>query len=95
MQMITLSALGLLITGVANHIYGLSSMTPARHTWMAAHNVLGLLFVIFSVWHVVLNRRMLWNHLRNTSIVGREMLLVGIIVMLAALFVSHAFLLGE
>ena len=96
-EMIAFCALGLLVTGVFNHIHGFSPLTTARHAWMAAHNVLGLLFVFFSIWHVALNRRMFWNHikkaLRGGSIACRETLLVGVILLLAMLSVSHAFLL--
>jgi hypothetical protein len=59
------SGLGLPVTGYMNHLYQFSPMTPARHAWMMAHNLLGVLFVIFALWHAVLNRRALAGYLRG------------------------------
>ena len=59
--MITFSGLGLPVTGLVNHFYGFAPLSVERHAWMSAHNVLALLFTVFTVWHVVLNRRALWN----------------------------------
>ena len=94
--MIALCGLGLPITGVANHVYGFTALTLGRHAWMSAHNVLGVLFVGFAIWHVVLNRRPLWSHLRSTAArlpaLSREAMLAGAVVALVlALFVGHAF----
>ena len=94
--MIAVSGLGLPVTGVFNHLHGLESMTLGRHAWMAAHNVLGILFVLFSIVHVVLNRRALWSHLRNTAArlptLSREALVAGAIVaVVLAVSVGHAF----
>ncbi len=94
--MIGFSGVGLPVTGVANHILGFSPMSIARHAWMAAHNILGLLFLAFSIWHIVLNRRALWNYMRYSAgripAVSREVTLAGIVVALALLvFVGHAF----
>lgn len=93
--MIALSGLGLPVTGIFNHVYGFDPLTVGRHAWMSAHNLLGVLFVVFAVWHVVLNRRPLWNHLRSTAArlpaVSREALLAGAIVaLLVGLTVGHA-----
>lgn len=98
--MIALTGLGLPATGIANHIFGFSPMSVERHVWMSAHNVLALLFSAFCVWHVVLNRRALWNHLRNAASrippVSREAVLAGALVAaMLALFVGHAFHAGH
>lgn len=97
--MLLLSGLGLPMTGIANHMCGFSGLTTARHAWMAAHNVLGLLFSIFVIWHVTFNYRAVWNHIKSAvgyqSIVGREILLAGALMALALVYVSHAFLVGE
>lgn len=57
-----LAGFGLPVTGVANHIHQMDPMTLQRHVWMSAHNILGVLFVVFTVWHVILNRRALFNY---------------------------------
>lgn len=54
-----ITALGLPVSGIANHMLQLEPMTLPRHAWMAAHNSLGVLFLVFAVCHVVLNRRAL------------------------------------
>lgn len=94
--MIAFTGVGLPVTGIANHVYGFSALTITRHAWMSAHNVLGLLFIIFSIWHITLNRRALLNHIRGVaarvSFVSREAVLAGAIVTIVLLiFVGHAF----
>jgi len=93
--MVTFSGLGLPATGVANHCYGFAPMSVARHAWMSAHNVLGILFVVFAVWHVILNRRSLWSHLKSVGArlapASREALIAGAVVAVTLLlFVGHA-----
>jgi hypothetical protein len=92
------SGLGLPITGMANHAHQFESMNVARHAWMAAHNSLGLLFIVFSVWHIVLNRQSLFNHLRGMAAsipaVSREMIAaITLVAFVLFVFVGHAFVL--
>ena len=96
---IALSGLGLVLTGIFNHYYGFSPMTVERHSWMSAHNGLGLLFVVFSIWHAVINRRSFWKHItRSVSrapSIGREMVLAGLVLTLSLLVcVGHVFIIG-
>jgi hypothetical protein len=90
------SGLGLPLTGFANHLYQFDEMTTARHAWMTAHNFLATLFVASAIWHVVLNRRALWNHRKGLAapvpLPSLEALLAFVTVGgLTALFVGHAF----
>jgi hypothetical protein len=94
--MIAFSGLGLPITGIANHIYGFTPLTLERHIWMSAHNILGLIFCIFSIWHIALNRRPLVGYLKgigfSLSFLSREAMLAGAIVTVILLFfIGHAF----
>jgi len=94
------SGVALPATGIANHSYGFAPPSLARHAWMSAHNGLGLLFVAFSIWHIALNRKVLWNHMRNAAAqfptVSREALLAGsVTAVVLALFVGHAFQAGR
>jgi len=94
------SGLALPVTGIVNHFYGFAPLSVERHGWMAAHNALGLLFVVFSIWHVVLNRKALWSHVKNTAahipVVSREAMLAGsVIAVMLVLFVGHAFHAGH
>ncbi len=94
------SCLGLPVTGIVNHFYGFDPLSVERHAWMSAHNTLGFLFVLFSIWHVVLNRKALCSHSRSTAArlpsVSREAMLAGsAVAVMLALFVGHAFHVGH
>lgn len=89
------SGLALPVTGIINHLYGFAPLSVERHACMSAHNALGLLFVGFSTWRVVLNRKALWRHVRDTTAtlpaMSREAMLAGAVVaMTLLLFVGHA-----
>lgn len=95
-MMMVFSGLGLPLTGVVNHAYGFAPLSVERHAWMSAHNALGVLFALFSIWHIVLNRRAVWNHVRSTvsriPAMSREaMVAVAVVVITLLLFVGHAF----
>jgi hypothetical protein len=90
------SGLGLPVTGLANHLHQMEPIVSfSRHVWMSAHNILGILFVASTVWHAILNRNMLLNHVRGytaRSGIGREA--AGAIVLVAVMLfvaVGHAF----
>ncbi|MBU0529757.1 DUF4405 domain-containing protein, partial [bacterium] len=53
------SGLGLPISGVMNHFLAYDTKTIERHAWMSVHNILGLLFIIFAILHIIYN----WNAL--------------------------------
>ncbi len=93
---IGLSGLGLPITGLPLHVLESGPPSVARHAWMSGHNALGFLFVIFSVWHIWLNRRPLWSYVRHKAAqaagASREALLALAVVGFALLVVCHAFL---
>jgi hypothetical protein len=96
--MIALSGLGLPVTGIALHEYAFSPFTAARHAWMSAHNILGVLFAVFSIWHAALNRKAVLNYFRGLAghvFTGREAALAASIIAMALLiFTGHAFHMG-
>jgi hypothetical protein len=59
------AGLGLPITGLANHLLQRGPMGFQRHAWMSAHTSLGVLFSVFVIWHLILNRRALFNYVRG------------------------------
>ena len=98
-MMVAISGIGLPVTGVANHIYQFDPLTVARHAWMSAHNVLSVLFIVFTIWHIVMNRRSMLIYIKGIAPqylgAGREALIaVTIVVIVLILAVSHAFLTG-
>ncbi len=89
------TGIGLPVTGIVNHFYAFSGFTVARHAWMSAHNVLGVLLVVFGLLHVVLNRRVLSSHITNVSAgilrMKREAAWAcGLVVLSLLLAVGHA-----
>jgi hypothetical protein len=67
-----------------------------RHAWMAAHNACGVMCAVFSVWHIVLNRRALWHYLKNVPTrvptISRETLLAAsVITVVLLLAIGHGF----
>jgi hypothetical protein len=65
--MIGFCGVGLPVTGVVNHLNEFSPVLVEGHAWHSSHNVLGVLFLVFSFWHIVLNRRPLWNYIRSKA----------------------------
>jgi hypothetical protein len=88
------SGVGLPVSGLMNHLYGFDPLSVPRHAWMAAHNAMGILFAVFVVWHIAINRQALASHFRSTAarLPRRETALAGLIVgLLLAVAVGHAF----
>ncbi len=97
-SMIVFTAAGLPVTGLANHVLQAEPFSTARHAWMGAHNSLGVLFVVFAAWHVVLNRRALAGYLRAAAPRvpggGREVFCALLLLTVTtALVVAHALVL--
>jgi hypothetical protein len=91
------SGVSLPVSGLANHIYGFAPLSGARHAWMAAHNAMGILFAVFVVWHIAINRRAPPSHFRSTAakLPRRETALAALIVaILLTLAAGHAFIAG-
>ncbi len=88
-------ALLLPISGIMNHTLQCEPWSTARHFWMAIHNMSALLFSIFLLWHVMLNRKALGRYLRSlpARIPTKEALLGSAIVLgFVGVFSLHAFL---
>lgn len=94
---VLISGIGLTFTGLANHLLQSNSLNGPRHWWMAAHWALGIIFAVSAIWHIILNRKGLANHIcglaGRTACVSREVFwataLVGIMLFVA---VGHTLL---
>jgi Domain of unknown function (DUF4405) len=64
---IAIAGIGLVPTGIANHVLQLAPIAGRRHAWMAAHFGLGVLFTIFTAWHIVLNRAAFFRYLQGIA----------------------------
>jgi hypothetical protein len=62
-----LSGLTLPLTGLALHHHTHHPGAQGYHGLFHAHVFLGVLFVVFSVWHLVLNRRSLIRYFRDAA----------------------------
>ena len=90
-----LSGLALPITGLADHAARQPVSSDETAGWALVHTSLGIMFVAFCTWHVVLNRRALLRYLRGKATVRRvptkevvaALALVGIVL---AVTVTHA-----
>jgi hypothetical protein len=91
-----LCGLGLAISGLASHIYEMDPMTLPRHAWVAAHSSLGVIFCVFTIWHLILNRKVFTKYLRGLSVFSpsarREAFYaVALVAVLLLIFVGHTF----
>ena len=87
-----LSGLALPVTGLADHP-AVAAGDPA--SWAIVHTSLGTMFVVFAVWHCVLNRRALVRYVRSAigsrALVGREAVVAATLVgLVLAVTVLHA-----
>ena len=86
---LAITAIGLPVTAI------LMESTPrelgfnsTRHMWTEMHGSFGLLFMVFPVWHVILNRKVLWNFIKGagaTHSVSREAI-VAVMIVAAIMF---------
>ncbi len=90
----TASLLMLPLSGYMNHYYQFDPLSTARHFWMAFHDVAAILFAVFSVIHIVFNRRLLLNYIKKAKsiIVTKEAVLAALLIVFIVGFISmHAF----
>ncbi len=90
-----LAGIGLPVTGLANHLFQSGPIGFHRHAWMSAHTSLGVLFLVFVIWHIMLNRRALCNYVRGACPVqpgmSREVFwAVGFVAAVLCIGVGHA-----
>ena len=91
------AVLGLPISGYVNHLLQIYPMTIQRHAWMSAHNILAVIFAAFAIWHVILNRRALFNHTKAVVMrfpyMSREAIFaIGVVAVGLFIAVGHTFL---
>jgi len=88
------SGLSLPFTGLMNHYLQLEKLTLERHFWMSAHDIAGILFVIFVILHISLNWRVLMNYAKKAQemFISKEALTaIAFVIIIVGLVSSHAF----
>ena len=89
-----ISGLLLPVSGIMNHNLQFEMLTPQRHFWMSVHNMSASLFTIFTVIHVILNRKALKNYITKVKkvVISKEAAIAfALIIFVVALFSTHAF----
>lgn len=87
------SGLSLPFTGFMNHSLQYEGLTVARHFWMTAHDVAGILFVICAVLHVSLNRKILLGYAKKAkaTFISKEALTaIAFVIIVVGLMSLHA-----
>ena len=93
-----ISIIGLPFSGYMNHLLGFDKLSAERHIWMSVHNILGIFFLFFSTWHIIINWKSLITHLKKTSgiFIGRETVYaVSLVLFVLILAVLHAIVAGS
>ncbi len=91
------SFLFLPFSGIMNHQLQFEALSRERHLWMSIHNMAAVLFVIFSLLHIIYNWRAFTAHIRNaaTKVIRKETLIAIIVVCgVIGLFASHVLHVG-
>ncbi len=91
------SGIALPVSGLMNHYLAFDHLTISRHFWMSVHNILGILFTIFSISHIILNWHVIKNYLfrLKKAVVSTEALAaISIVAFITGLFALHAFVAG-
>lgn len=89
-----LSGLLLPVSGLMNHILQFENLTLARHFWMSAHDISGILFVLFSILHIAFNWKALMNYfkkVRDVYISKEALTAIILVVIIVGVFSAHAF----
>lgn len=88
------SGLSLPFTGFMNHYFQFGMLTVERHFWMSAHDVTGILFVLFSILHIFYNWRVLMSYAKKAKevFISKEaMTAIVLVLMIVVIVSSHAF----
>jgi hypothetical protein len=88
------SGLMLPFTGFMNHSLQFDNLTIARHFWMSAHDIAGILFVILVILHISYNWKILLNYAKKAKerFISKETLTaIALVIIIVGLISSHAF----
>jgi len=89
-----ISAIGLPISGIMNHYLAFDILSSEKHLWMSVHNISGIIFTIFAIWHIILNWHQLINYVKKkTQTVISKEFIAGVSLVFVLLFITilHTF----
>jgi len=87
------SGLLLPFSGIMNHNLQLADMTLERHFWMSVHNMSAFLFTIFSIFHIIMHRRVLMQNIasmKKITLRKEGLVALAAVAIIVGLFSSHA-----
>jgi hypothetical protein len=91
------SGIALPFSGLMNHYLAFEMLNFSRHFWMSIHNILGILFTIFALSHVILNWRVIQNYLirlKKVTVSREAAAAISLVVFITTLFALHVFIAG-
>ena len=86
------SLMALPISGIINHQLQFEPLTLARHFWMSVHDVSAILLVVFAVFHIFYNWRVLLHYAQKAkeTVISKEAIMAFVLVFLiVGLISSH------
>lgn len=89
-----ISGIGLPLSGIMNHYLAFDSMTTERHAWMSAHNILGIFFILFAVFHIIYNWKGLIKYIKNSveAFISKEAVTaLSVVLFFLVLVILHTF----
>lgn len=92
------SGFSLPFTGFMNHYLQFEKLTLERHFWMSAHDIAGILFMIFTILHISLNWRVFVSYVKKAQkmFISKEALTaIAFVIIIVGLVSSHAFHIGK
>lgn len=92
------SGLSLPLSGFMNHYLQFDNLSAERHFWMSAHDISGILFVLFSILHISNNWKVLLSYAKKAKEVylSKEALTaIVFVVLIVGIVSSHAFHIGK
>jgi succinate dehydrogenase/fumarate reductase cytochrome b subunit len=88
------SGLSLPFTGFMNHGLQFDKLSLERHFWMSAHDVAGILFVLFLILHISYNWRALLSYLKKAKeryLSKESFIAIAFVIIVVGLISSHVF----
>jgi succinate dehydrogenase/fumarate reductase cytochrome b subunit len=89
-----ISVLILPFSGYMNHILQFDTLSIEKHLSMSLHNVAGILFALFVIFHITFNWSALLNYAKKAKekFVSKETITaLALVILVVCLFSSHVF----
>ncbi len=85
------------VSGLINHNLGFEPLSVSRHFWMSVHNISGIMFTVFAVYHAVYNRQAIMHYavkVRGLLVTKEALTAISLVIIITSFFALHAFIAG-